>query len=166
MSALFWDFSLKAYGGDGVEEECLALQDQFGVDVNLLLLCAFAGASHGATLTQEEIASARKTVEPWQRDIVRSLRAARRAMKPVARQDARDLRARLKDIELESERIEQTMLQEWIDAHRPNWQRGEKRAAVLADLQTLLRTYGIDRALAEGSLKNTIAAALSPAPPR
>ena len=165
MNASFWDFSCAVYGGDGVEAECLALQDQFGVDVNLLLLCAFAG-TQGATLTAEEIASARKTVEPWQRNIVHSLRAARRAMKPVARQDAQDLRTRLKEIEIESERIEQTMLQEWIDANRPNWQRGEKRAAILANLQTLLRTYGIDHARAETSLKNTIATALSPAPPR
>jgi uncharacterized protein (TIGR02444 family) len=161
MSASFWDFSLKVYGGDGVEAESLALQDQFGVDVNLLLLCAFAGAAHGATLAADEIASARKAVEPWQRDIVRSLRTARRAMKPVARQDAQDLRTRLKEIELESERIEQTMLQEWIDAHRAKWQSGEKRAAVLANLQTLLRTCGIDRASAETSLKSTLAAALA-----
>ena len=160
MNASFWDFSLAVYGGDGVETECLALQDQSGVDVNLLLLCAFAGAAHGATLTADEIASARNTVERWQQDIVRPLRAARRAMKPVARQDAQDLRTRLKEIELESERIEQTMLQEWIDAHATNWLRGEKRAAVLANLQVLLSSYGVDRASAEAALRNTVGAAL------
>jgi uncharacterized protein (TIGR02444 family) len=165
MSASFWDFSLKVYGGEGVETECLALQDQFGVDVNLLLLCAFAGAQ-GATLTEHEVASARKTVEPWQRNIVSSLRTARRAMKPVARHDAQELRTRLKEIELESERIEQTMLQEWIDARRVKWQSGDRRAAVLANLQTLLGSYGVDRAWAEAGLKNMIAAALSAAPPR
>lgn len=161
MSQSFWDFSLAVYGGGGVEAECLALQDQFGVDVNLILLCAFAGAAHGATLTADDIASARKTVERWQQDIVRPLRAARRAMKPVARQDAQELRTRLKEIELESERVEQTMLQEWIDAHRPNWQRGETRTAIEANLQKLLPSYGVGPERAHSALKATIAAALS-----
>jgi len=35
----FWQFSLKTYEKHGVKECCLSLQDSYGVDVNLLLLC-------------------------------------------------------------------------------------------------------------------------------
>ena len=59
MASPFWDFSVAVYGASAVEGECLTLQDQFGIDVNLILLCAFVGAAHGVALTPDDIASAR-----------------------------------------------------------------------------------------------------------
>ncbi len=44
----FWDFSLAIYRQPGVPEECLALQERLGADVNLLLLCAYLGAKRKA----------------------------------------------------------------------------------------------------------------------
>ncbi len=49
MGSQFWGFSLAVYGADAVEPECLTMQDEFGLDVNLILLCAFparSSASH------------------------------------------------------------------------------------------------------------------------
>jgi uncharacterized protein (TIGR02444 family) len=40
MANAFWDFSLKVYAAAGVADECILLQDRFGIDVNLLLFCA------------------------------------------------------------------------------------------------------------------------------
>ena len=41
MASPFWNFSVAVYSSDAVQDECLTLQDQFGLDVNLVLLCAF-----------------------------------------------------------------------------------------------------------------------------
>ena len=71
MSSPFWNFSLAVYGASAVQDECLHLQDQFGLDVNLVLLCAFLGAVHGAALTSDDIAAARQETGPWHEDIVK-----------------------------------------------------------------------------------------------
>ena len=42
-SSRFWDFSLEIYAKPGVAQACLALQDECGADVNLLLFCCWAG---------------------------------------------------------------------------------------------------------------------------
>ncbi|HEX6103216.1 MAG TPA: TIGR02444 family protein, partial [Alphaproteobacteria bacterium] len=39
----FWSFSVALYGRPGVAPACLALQDRFGCDVNLLLFAIWAG---------------------------------------------------------------------------------------------------------------------------
>src|ERR1039457_46057 len=117
MGSPFWNFSLAGYGASAIQDECLALQDQFGLDVNLVLLCAFLGARHGAALTSDDIASARSQVRQWHEQIVRPLRAARRNLKTIELHDADAARAaaqlgtQVKAAELESERIEQMTLE-------------------------------------------------------
>jgi uncharacterized protein (TIGR02444 family) len=168
MSSPFWTFSLAVYGANGVQDECLNLQDQFAVDVNLVLLCAFLGAVHGVALTSEDIASARQEAEPWHEDIVKTLRVARRRLKTVelrnaqAAQAAMQLHTQVKTAELESERIEQMMLEQWAAARLAAWPRGKHDDAVLANLQTLLAAYGIgpERLNAAQAMQHLIAAAL------
>ena len=166
MDSTFWNFSVAIYGASGVESECLALQDQFGLDINLVLFCAFLGAVHGVALTPDDIAAVRKEVGPWHQNIVSTLRAARRHLKTTELQDAVaakaafELRARVKAAELESERIEQSMLERWAGPRLPTWSRSKPRDAVMANLQALLVTYGIgpERLTAATAMKNTIAA--------
>src|SRR3974377_9828 len=91
MSQSLWNFSLAVYANKAVQDECLALQDEFGLDVNLILLCSYLGAVHGVTLTAEETASARDVVREWEQDIVRPLRVARRSLKPIERQGGAEM---------------------------------------------------------------------------
>jgi uncharacterized protein (TIGR02444 family) len=168
MSSPFWNFSLAVYGASAVQDECLHLQDQFGLDVNLVLLCAFLGAVHGAALTSDDIAAARQEVGLWHQDIVRSLRAARRRLKTVELRDAQvaeaaaQLRTRVKAAELESEYVEHLMLERWAEAQLAARPRGDSRDAVVANLQALLAVYGIgtERLIAAHAMKHLIAAAL------
>jgi uncharacterized protein (TIGR02444 family) len=166
MGSPFWNFSLAVYSAGAVRDECLDLQDQFGVDVNLVLLCAFLGAVHGVALTSDDIAGARETVQQWQEQVVRPLRAARRNLKTVELQDSQDataamqLRVQVKAAELEAERTEQMMLERWAEARLATWPRGKAGDAVPANLQALLAAYGIGRErLADA--QSIIAAALS-----
>lgn len=164
MGSPFWDFSLAVYGAGAVQHECLKLQDEFGLDVNLILLCAYLGAVHGVALTADDIAAARQEVQQWQEQIVRPLRAARRNFKTAALADTEDtaaaqLRAQVKAAELESERIEQMMLDRWAEARLANWPHGKASNAVSANLRALFAASGIDHERFADA-KNIIAAAV------
>ncbi|HTT47658.1 MAG TPA: TIGR02444 family protein [Pseudolabrys sp.] len=165
MGSKFWGFSLAVYSAEAVERECLVLQDQFGLDINLLLLCAFLGAVRGVTLTADDIVSACAEVASWHDDIVRPLRAARRRLKTVELPDARlteaaaQLRTRVKAAELESEYVEQLMLERWADVRLAARPRGEPRDAAAANLQILLKSYGATEPL--DAVTHLLAAALA-----
>lgn len=149
MGSRFWGFSLAVYSAKQVQNECLALQEQFDLDINLVLFCAFVGAMRRIALTVADIAAARAEVADWHQDIVRPLRAARRRLKTIALGDARtaeataQLRTRVKEVELESEYVEHLMLERWADARLAERPRGDARQAVPANLQVLLDSYGV-----------------------
>src|SRR5262249_50629028 len=103
----FWRFSLRVYDQEGVADECLALQEHHGVNVNLLLFCAWIG-TQAITLDRNDIEAAAKTVVRWDAMVVRPLRLARQEMK--ADPEMATVRARVKALELEAEQIEQAML--------------------------------------------------------
>jgi uncharacterized protein (TIGR02444 family) len=142
----FWSFSVAVYSDSGVQAECLDLQDRYGVDVNLLLLCAYVGAIGGAVLPQSDLREVAGLVADWHRRVVQSLRTARRALKPFAADPsprgvlAAGLRSNVKAAELEAESIEQMMLEEWSARRIDRWPRAEPEAAVAANIRTLLAT--------------------------
>jgi uncharacterized protein (TIGR02444 family) len=108
----FWRFSLAVYAAPGVADECLALQDARGTDVNVLLFCAWLG-SRRIVLTEANLAAIEATVRPWRDQVVGPLRGVRRDIK--ARPDAAEpdiavLRKDVAALELRAEQIEQAML--------------------------------------------------------
>jgi uncharacterized protein (TIGR02444 family) len=133
------------------------------------LLCAFIGATHGASLTRNDIVSARERVREWQEDVVGTLRGARRRLKTFeADQDvglakaARDLRAQILAAELESERIEQQILEQWATLQIAGRAAGNARDAVAANLAALFGAYelGPERLTAASATPHLVAAAL------
>jgi uncharacterized protein (TIGR02444 family) len=135
-----WRFSLAVYRQPGVAAECLALQDDYGVDVNLLLFAAYAGAIHGVVLEPAEIAAAGTLVGAWHDEVVRPLRATRRALKPREAGEAavKALRAQVKAAELEAERLEQVMLSQWAASRLEAWPRRDPHNAVTQNVRALL----------------------------
>ena len=105
----FWRFSLAVYGQAEVAQECLALQQALGIDVNLLLFCAWLGA-RAIALSKTDIEAASRTVAAWQENVVRPLRGVRQQVKTLYRDEFGSFRANVKGIELEAEQIEQAML--------------------------------------------------------
>jgi uncharacterized protein (TIGR02444 family) len=169
MSQSFWNFSLAVYSASTVQDECLHLQDQFGLDVNLVLFCAFFGAVHCIALTSDDISTARQEVQEWHEEIVRPLRAARRSLKTIdlgpdaqTGNAAMNLRTQVKAAELEAERVEQMILEQWAKARLADRPRGNSRDAALANLQVLITVYGIgpDRLVSADAMMHLIAAAL------
>ena len=106
----FWAFSLDLYARPGVAASCLRLQDEGGLDVNLLLLCCWIARSGRGRLSEAEIAAAEARAAPFRRDVIEPLRAVRRGLKKLPDAASLSLYAELKQIELRAEREEQRML--------------------------------------------------------
>ncbi len=144
-----WAFSLAVYGAEGVADECLALQEQLRLDVNVLLFAAYMGAVEGIVLTPRDIAGAGAEVSYWHDVIVRALRAVRQTLKPLSldegnalRAPAAGLRATVKAAELRSEKIEQGMLWLWSKRHLSQGSRRAPADALATNLQGVLAHYG------------------------
>ena len=103
----FWRFSLAVYGQAEVAKGCLGLQDALGLDVNILLFCAWLG-TQSVALEREDIERALRAVAAWQDEVVRPLRAVRQRTKALSGDE--EFRAGIKDAEIKAEQIEQAML--------------------------------------------------------
>ena len=118
--ASFWDFSVRTYRNSGVAEACLSLQEQLGVDVNVLLYCCWYGCTRG-TLDEPAMERILAFAEPWAENIVRPLRAARTWMKTTgctqayvadAGVECMALREEIKRAELAAEHLQEDRMQE------------------------------------------------------
>jgi uncharacterized protein (TIGR02444 family) len=106
----FWTFSLGYYRGAGVSEACLELQDNCGVDVNVVLFLLWQ-ASQKRRVAPADVKALADKVRPWQVEVIGPIRALRRKLKsdaPLLDKGSAELfRTRIKAIELESERLQQ-----------------------------------------------------------
>jgi uncharacterized protein (TIGR02444 family) len=106
----FWRFSLGFYRQPGVGDACLRLQDEGGVDVNVLLYLLWHAALE-RKLSRAEVESIEQRIAPWRDQVVKPLRAIRRAIKvppPVIEAaTAEAYRTKIKAVELEAERLQQ-----------------------------------------------------------
>lgn len=110
----FWDFSLTLYARPGVSAACLALQEQCGIDVNVLLFCLWAAVDGRAALTEEAMRVILDRAGEWHTNVVKPLRGARRRMKKGAAGVELDrvlaAREHLAAVEVECEHLEQLMI--------------------------------------------------------
>jgi uncharacterized protein (TIGR02444 family) len=111
----FWRFSLRFYRQPEVADACIALQEEAGVDVNLLLFLLWH-ATLARALSPAEVAELEGRVGGWRDMTVIPLRAVRRALKSppglVAAATAELFRTRIKAVELEAERLQQEAMHE------------------------------------------------------
>jgi uncharacterized protein (TIGR02444 family) len=115
-----WTFSLRVYGHAGVAELCVALQDRFGVDVNVLLLSLYAAMVRRVRIDAALIAELDGLAAAWRAEIVAPLRTIRRRLKSdpalVAWDDSGTVRTLVKDAELRAEQMEQAALAWWLES--------------------------------------------------
>lgn len=163
----FWEFSLRVYGGKGVAETCLALQDECGADVNIVLFCCWAGASGGRALDADLLRRAAEMVAPWQGEVVGVLRTGRRRLKRgfegIARDRTEALRSSIAAIEIEAEHAEQILLAEAFPLPRHVGDApGQRAAAVAASLVAYLGNLETEVGVRQGGHLRTIVAACFP----
>ena len=80
---LFWAYSLSVYRRREVAQCCLMLQDDVGIDVNLLLYAAWL-AGRGRRLDSHHLELVVSAVADWQDRVVKPLRGLRRQLREVA----------------------------------------------------------------------------------
>ena len=110
----FWQFSIDVYAQDGVSEACITLQEEYEIDVNILLFCCWSTSIGNGVLTSVELTVARNAVMFWNREIVQGLRAVRNSLKDGCdgfdKADTEALRQRVLGIEINAEHEEQIRL--------------------------------------------------------
>ncbi len=149
----FWNYSLRLYAQPGVQEASLTLQDEHGLDVNLVLFCIWCGMEGPGELTADELNQAMAVTGPWQADVVEPVRTIRRTLKHNPRGADPELiqvfRPRVQALELDGEHVEQLMLAALVPLQRG----AQSRAAAQANLLQYL-----DRcAICAGSVASELA---------
>lgn len=109
-----WRFALTLYAAPDVAACCLVLQDAAGCDVNLLLLAAWLAVERRVVLTPADMCEL--PGRDWHENVVVNLRAARRASKGNADPSFYE---KLKQVELEAERIRLGGLFAWVNPRFP-----------------------------------------------
>ncbi|VTU19447.1 TIGR02444 family protein [Variovorax sp. PBL-E5] len=115
MIRTLWDFSARLYAETGISSACLRLQDEHGIDVNLLMFAAWLGQVHGLSLDAAGVQAAVDATADWQSEVVMPIRALRRGLKGVAQRiadpDVEAVRSRIQALELDAEQREQGRLE-------------------------------------------------------
>lgn len=113
----FWAYSLGVYARPGVAERLIDLQDNLGVDVNIILFCLWCSKTGRGPLDLALFKAIIAASAPWQRGVVSAIRALRRELKPgvphIPATASNAVREEIKRLEIECERIEQELLAEW-----------------------------------------------------
>ncbi|MFT4823939.1 MAG: hypothetical protein ACI9DH_001052 [Halioglobus sp.] len=131
MSNEFWKYSLSTYEIEGLAQAALSVQDEMGLDINLILYASWL-ASCGLMLTTIHLEGLDSHIGRWQHEVVIPLRAIRRQLKSFSDVDL--LRDRVKDIELESEKHQQQVMWEYFNTSEPLMSAGETGQKNLAML--------------------------------
>jgi uncharacterized protein (TIGR02444 family) len=133
----FWNFSLAVY--EPARENCLRLQDDFNLDVNILLFCCWSGA-RAVTLGEPAFERVTSATNVWRDNVVEPLRATRRWLKTAdGPTGADDLRDGILRLELEGERLLQALIIANAQEHTSPARPSSKVAAMVA--RRNLETY-------------------------
>lgn len=80
-AADFWEYSLNCYSQVEVKQGCLLLQDEYGLNVNLLLFCRWLGEVHNRVAAKEFFINELKEFRQLEVDTLIPVRAMRRQFK-------------------------------------------------------------------------------------
>ena len=105
-----WSFSLDFYDRPGVAAALIALQDEAGVNVNLVLFAIWLGLSGRRRLDKEGVGEAERAIGSISAEVIEPLRTLRRRLRMAPDTDIQRLRESIKTIEIDAERAVQARL--------------------------------------------------------
>jgi len=113
LEAHLWHWALETYGRGTVKHKLLALQDDFSLNVNILLWCCWT-ASAGRQVQRMEILNAVEIANHWSAQVTGPLRQARRGSRLMPAwlkaPTTEALYDDIKTVELAAEKIELVLL--------------------------------------------------------
>ncbi len=145
----FWSFSVTLYSKHGVADSCLALQNEHGLDVNLMLFCIWHGKYHGE-LSSSQLDELLDFSLLWATNVVKPLRQARRWIKQnrddceIPAERLESFRERVKKLELEAEQLQQNRLQQLAHAGSERHDDGNTVASE-RNLDRYLQCLGVEK---------------------
>jgi uncharacterized protein (TIGR02444 family) len=117
-----WRFSLELYRAPGFSDACIRLQDEVGLDVNIIFFLLW-NASLKKQFSADDVQATDHAVAAWREIAVIPIRNIRRALKdaPVLPDPGvvEDYRTKIKAIELEAERLEHQALSDFFQEAAP-----------------------------------------------
>jgi len=99
-----WRFITQIYGNDDVKEACLTLQDEYGVDVSLLLFLVWLGHEGRVVPNMDMMVEIDGVIAGWRENVVKVLRNLRRSLKMMDEEGALRISRMILSSELEAER--------------------------------------------------------------
>lgn len=108
-----WTFSLYHYARPGVSEVCLRLQDEYGVNVNIVFWTLWLGF-RGQVLDAAQLAQTQRKAQSWDLHYILPLRQLRRRLKVefgTSDDSVEAVRVQIKQAELLAEKHQQQMLE-------------------------------------------------------
>jgi uncharacterized protein (TIGR02444 family) len=122
VSTPIWDFVLNYYGRKGVSDALIGLQDNHGIDVNMLLFLMWM-AAQGKCVAAEDVEFVSTTSHAWQRAVVVPIRAVRRLLTEnpplVPAEAAAAFRKKVQAIELEGEQLQLNAMAALVERLKP-----------------------------------------------
>ena len=114
----FWSYSTRIYQITEIEKACLNLQNQFHADVNILLYCCWI-AEKQIELSEKDIDTLIKISQPWQKNILIHLRAARSTLKTstvvIPDEQRKEAHQNICEMELNAEHMAQLALEKALN---------------------------------------------------
>ncbi len=106
-----WLFSKNVYQRAGIAVTCLYLQNNYDLNVNLLLACLWYADSSRGVLLPEDIAALIAELTPWQQKVTEEIRKLRQQLpKQSTNEKLLEIRKLVINTELFSEKIQQSIL--------------------------------------------------------
>lgn len=158
---LFWDFSTHLYNQDGVADACLRLQDEFNIDVNLILFCYWYGSCFGKIESHQFQKVIGFSIQ-WRKQVVQPLRNVRRWMKQNSQTTGQldNLRERIKSNELAAEKYQQEQIENLIISTGSGKKIVQTNQCIKSNLEELLRLTEVEMNEAVATNLRIISAAL------
>lgn len=136
---------MQLYSSNDVANACLELQNDHGLDVNMLLLCVWFGQNFGL-LSDTSLQQAIAFSNHWRGHVVQPLRDTRQWMKSHSPQiesqqsSFSEVREQVKKVELKAEKHQQSALEEIVISGVIGKGKIEGKAKGLVAIQTNLQT--------------------------
>ncbi|MDC0073661.1 TIGR02444 family protein [Alphaproteobacteria bacterium] len=106
----FKNFTIEIYSLPEIKKNLLYLQDNYNLNVNILLFCCWLGIKKNYLITKNELLICYKNSSEWNKSIVKKVRFLRTNLKKFNINQFAKIYEKIKSLELDLEFIEQELI--------------------------------------------------------